>query len=80
MLVAFLALFLSSGPDGGAPLPCETVADCWLDENGNAMARPKSKRGHPIPGGDCGKNKVWLRNRLSCEAHVCTAEHVGDKC
>jgi hypothetical protein len=80
MLPVFLALFLSTAPDGGVEIPCQTVADCWLDVNGKAIKRPASKRGHPLPRGDCGNFKVWLRTQLTCEEHVCKAEHVGDKC
>jgi len=61
-------------------IPCQTVADCWLDSAGHAIARPRRKRGQPIPRGDCGGNIVWLRNRLMCIDHVCAAVHIGDRC
>ncbi len=80
MLRVLLALFLSASPDGGAGVPCDSVAQCWLDEGGKAIARPKKLRGRPLPKGDCGPNLLWLRNRLTCEDRVCTAVHVGDRC
>lgn len=61
-------------------VPCKTVADCWLDEEGAPIKRPKAKRGRSVPRGDCGRNLLWLRNKLSCENQVCTAQHIGDKC
>ena len=61
-------------------VPCETVAECWLDDEGQPIARPKKLRGKPVPKGDCGKKKLWLRNRLSCEESLCTVAHIGDKC
>lgn len=76
MLSALLLGLLTAEP---APR-CKTVADCWLDERGKAVARPKSKQGRPIPRGDCGKNILWLRHRLACEQSVCVAVFVGDEC
>lgn len=61
-------------------VPCQTVADCWLAADGQPIKRPREKRGRALPRGDCGKKKVWLRNRLSCENQVCVAELIGDKC
>ncbi len=63
-----------------SPVPCKTVADCWLSAQGQPIARPKHKRGRALPRGDCGKNLVWLRHRLSCEQDVCVATLIGDKC
>ena len=79
LLPLLVSVVLSAEPNV-SDVACQTVADCWLDVNGKAMARPASKRGHPLPRGDCGNNLLWLRNRLSCEEHVCKAEHVGDRC
>lgn len=61
-------------------VPCKTVADCWLDQDGRPIARPPAKRGRTLPRGDCGKNLLWLRNRLSCEQNVCTTRFIGDAC
>lgn len=62
-------------------VPCVTVDDCWLDEEGKPIARPKAKKGKPFPKRACGgPGLVWLRNRLTCSNKVCTAEFIGDKC
>lgn len=61
-------------------VPCKSVADCWLDANGKPIARPKAKRGRSFPRPDCGKNIVWLRNKLRCEDQVCVSEFIGDRC
>ena len=61
-------------------VPCKTVADCWLDADGAPIARPKAKRGQPLPRGNCGDKHNWLSTRLSCENQVCVAVHRGDKC
>jgi len=85
-MIKLIALMLSllaapaAAPVPVSPVPCKTVADCWLSADGQAIARPKHKRGRALPRGDWGKNLVWLRNRLSCEAQVCVAVHIGDKC
>jgi hypothetical protein len=63
-----------------ADVPCETVADCWLDGDGHPIKRPPRLRKKQLPRGDCGKNLVWLRNRLSCEEHVCVAVFIGGRC
>ena len=78
MLLVLLALFLGSSDAG--TVSCKTVADCWLDDGGGAIARPAKFRGRQLPRGDCGANILWLRNRLSCEQQLCVAVHVGDKC
>jgi hypothetical protein len=83
MLTSFLLWILGGMPMAQttvSEVPCKTIADCWLDAEGKPIARPKAKRGRSIPRGDCGKNLLWLRNRLSCENQVCTAQHVGDRC
>ena len=79
-LLLWLLAALPLAPVTASAVPCKTVADCWLDQDGNPIARPKSKRGRSLPRGDCGKNLLWLRTRLSCDNHVCTAEHIGDRC
>lgn len=63
-------------------VPCQTVAACWLDPDGKPIARPKKLKGRPLPKGDCGKNKTWLRNVLTCDEvkRVCVAEYIGDRC
>ena len=74
-----LAAVLST--DGGTPaVACTTVADCWLDPKGAAVPRPAKLKGKKLPQGDCGKNLLWLRHRLTCEAQVCTVKYVGDAC
>ncbi len=59
---------------------CESVAQCWLDDEGKPIARPRRLRGKPIPRGDCGRNLKWLRNRLTCQEQRCAAVRIGDKC
>jgi hypothetical protein len=60
--------------------PCETVADCWLDPTGRPIKRPARFRRRPIPRGDCEKNILWLRHRLTCDQQRCTATFIGDTC
>jgi hypothetical protein len=67
-------------PSPPAAVACETVADCWLDDSGAAIKRPKRHRGKPIPRGDCGARILWLRHKLTCEEKRCVAVHIGDKC
>lgn len=78
-LPVLVALVLSGEPVVSA-VPCQTIADCWLDPSGNAIARPKKQKGKPLPKGDCGKNLNWLRRRLTCEQKFCTVQYIGDKC
>ncbi|MBX7099784.1 MAG: hypothetical protein K1X89_18860 [Myxococcaceae bacterium] len=77
-----LALWLLAGAPRVtvSEVPCTTVDDCWLDEGGKPIARPRAKKGRALPRGDCGGKIEWLRNRLSCQNKVCTAELIGDKC
>ena len=76
-----LALFLSAPADAGSSgVSCQTAEECWLDPDGKAIKRPAKFRGRQHPRGDCGKNLVWLRNRLSCEENICVVTHIGDKC
>ena len=63
-----------------APVQCKTVDDCWLNESGEAIKRPKRHRGKAIPRGNCGNRLHWLRHLLSCEENVCKAKLIGDKC
>jgi hypothetical protein len=79
--LALLASLLASPPPlKVSKAPCQTEAECWLDADGNPIARPKSKQGRPIPRGNCGALLVWLRNELSCQENVCVARLVGDRC
>ncbi len=81
MLATFaLLLTLSQAPDAGTAVACKTVADCWLDDEGRAMARPKAQKGKKIPLGDCRGKKVWLRHVLTCEQNVCISTYRGDQC
>ncbi|MBL8952167.1 MAG: hypothetical protein JNK82_15400 [Myxococcaceae bacterium] len=75
-----LVLWLLTAEPVVSTVPCKTVAECWLDEEGKPIARPKAKKGKAVPRGDCGKNLLWLRNQLSCDENVCVAKFVGDKC
>ena len=68
---------------------CKTVDECWLDDGGAPVARPKKFKGQQFPKGDCGRNLIWLRTRIRCEvptvpdagsAKVCVTENIGDKC
>jgi hypothetical protein len=78
-LALVLALTLAQArPPIVSTVPCKTVKDCWLDETGRPVKRPKGKK-PPTP--SCsGAGLVWLRTRLSCEHDVCVAESVGHKC
>lgn len=78
LMLSLLAAAVPANP--GTVIPCKTVADCWLDKEGKPIPRPRAKRGRPIPSGDCGKNLLWLRTRLSCEQQVCVAVNIGDAC
>lgn len=60
--------------------PCRTVADCWLDDDGRPIRRPKRFRGKRLPKADCGVHLLWLRNHLSCEQSVCVVTHFADRC
>lgn len=81
LLWIFLASLSAPAAPSAAPLvPCKTVADCWLDADGHAIPRPKRYRGRPLPRGDCGKNELWLSNKLSCEDAVCVARYISNKC
>lgn len=75
-----LLLTLLLAADGGTPVACQTVADCWLDPQGAAIPRPAKRKGQKLPKGDCGKNLLWLRHRLSCEEQVCKVQFMGDAC
>jgi hypothetical protein len=82
-LLAIGLLFITNA--GGresapVPVPCKTIADCWLDNEGHPIARPKSKRGLKIPRGNCDTRLVWLRYQLSCTEQVCTALFLPDQC
>ena len=80
MLTLMTWLVLAEPKVTVSQVPCETELDCWLDESGQPIARPKKAAGKPLPRGDCGKNLRWLRNELSCEKKVCVARLVGDRC
>jgi len=67
-------------PDAGIAGACATVDDCWLDEGGKAMPRPKKFKKRPLPRGDCGKNKLWLRHELTCTENQCVSRFRGDRC
>jgi hypothetical protein len=78
--VSLLVLWLLAAEPVRSDVQCRTVAECWLAEDGKPIARPRSKRGRPLPRGDCGKNLLWLRHQLSCEAGVCVSQLIGDRC
>jgi len=83
MLLTLTLLLLGAEPDlhvTVSTVPCKTVAECWLDDDGKPVARPKRFKGRKLPKGDCGKNLLWLRHVLSCEQAVCVAKFVGDRC
>ncbi|MBL8914094.1 MAG: hypothetical protein JNM17_25545 [Archangium sp.] len=65
--------------DGGV-VSCQTVNECWLAPDGSPMPRPARFKKKPLPKGDCGKNLLWLRNRLTCEENVCKSTYMGDAC
>jgi hypothetical protein len=84
MIVASLMLWLLAAMPAElvnvSTVSCKSVADCWLARDGTPIARPKAKRGRPLPQGDCGKNLLWLRHLLSCEKNLCVSRKVGDLC
>lgn len=81
LLPLLVSVVLSSEPTTTvSEVACQSVSDCWLDEDSKPIARPKKFRGKPVPRGDCGKKLQWLRNKLACEENVCTVTHIGDKC
>ena len=80
ILLPLLASVVLSGSPIVSDVPCETVADCWLDADSKPIARPKKFRGKPVPHGDCGRKIQWLRNKLSCEQNLCTVLNIGDRC
>ena len=83
MLLALALFMLAAGSSDRvtvSTVPCGTVAECWLDDAGRPIARPKANKRRKLPVGDCGRNLLWLHNRLSCDNNVCTAEFIGDKC
>jgi hypothetical protein len=87
VLVLFLAVAIA---DESVPSPrpmreregpaCHSINDCWLDGDGTPIKRPRSKRGKPIPSGNCGGRINWLRYRLGCSEGRCVADFVGDRC
>ena len=79
-LICFLTVSPALGHRTPSEVPCKSVADCWLEEGGKPVKRPKKLKGRKVPRGDCGSHLLWLRNRLSCEQGVCTATFQGDKC
>jgi hypothetical protein len=80
MLPLLASLLLSAAPLTPNEVPCQSIEDCWLNELGKPIKRPKRFRGKPLPPGDCGEKLNWLRNKLACEKNVCTALYVGDLC
>ena len=81
--VWMLSLRLLAAPDAGSSraLPaCQSVSDCWLDDEGRAIRRPARYRGRQLPKGDCGAHLRWLRHDLTCDEGVCTARDVPDRC
>jgi hypothetical protein len=79
----FLAVLLTQAPAVvESTVPCQTVADCWLDPRGVPIARPKKFKGQKLPRGDCERKLVWLRYQLSCspQKQVCEAVFRGDRC
>ena len=71
---------VSEPPPSRAAVPCQSVKDCWLDDEGRAIRRPARYRGRHLPKGDCGAHLRWLRHALTCEEGVCTSRDVGDRC
>ena len=56
------------------PLRCRR----WLDDSGDAIARPKRYKGRRLPRGNC-HSLLWLNHRLACEEHVCVSIYVPDR-
>jgi hypothetical protein len=80
LFIPLVASIVLSASPTVSDVPCQTVADCWLDAASKPIARPKKFRGKPVPRGDCGRKLQWLRTRLACEQNLCTALDIGDKC
>lgn len=81
LLPALLSFVVTAEPRKVvSEVACETVAQCWMDENGKPIARPKKLEGKSLPRGDCGRKLLWLRNRLTCDQRLCTVTYIGDKC
>jgi hypothetical protein len=79
IVVLWLSAALADESVPSAP-PCKSIADCWLDDGGKAIARPKKFRGKRVPRGDCGMHLLWLQNHLACDEGRCVATHIGDRC
>ncbi len=81
LLPLLMSVVLSADPKTTiSDVPCQTVADCWLDADAKPIKRAKKLKGKAIPHGDCGSKLLWLRNKLSCEENVCVVKLIGDKC
>ncbi len=78
LLLLLTALWMSDG--GVSEIPCNTVAQCWLDDAGHAIRRPKKYAGRSLPRADCQGNLLWARYRLLCVQHRCESLFVGDMC
>ena len=89
-LTMLFALVAHEVPDSGieinprikvSTVKCVTVADCWLDKNGAAVARPAKFKGKPFPKNSCsGSGLLCLRHKLTCEQNLCVSQDIGDRC
>jgi len=82
LLLLLTALWTSEAASDTAPggVPCDTVAQCWLDPAGKAIKRPVKYAGRRIPQGDCSGKLVWARHRLLCLEHRCESIPIADMC
>lgn len=83
LLLILAALWSSDARSANAQssdVPCDTVAQCWLDPAGNAIKRPSKYVGRSLPHGDCSAKLVWARHKLLCEEHRCVSIEIADMC
>lgn len=50
------------------PIACKSAQDCWVDDDGNAIARPKNKRGVTL------KPCKGAERTPACEDKVCVVK------
>ncbi|HEY5938326.1 MAG TPA: hypothetical protein VIU61_26925 [Kofleriaceae bacterium] len=60
-------------PDAGpAPIACKTDDDCWIDDAGTLVERPKAKRGKKLkPCKDSSRLPICKQNVCAINAYKC---------
>ena len=57
---------------GPAPIACKTDDDCWIDDTGTLVERPKSKRGKKLkPCKDSERLPMCKQNVCAINAYKC---------